>query len=100
MSKIRLSDAIENLRAELFRAHRLGKDQDIMFNLGDIELELEVVAEDETSGGAKVNWWIFSGGMEGKIKDANKHKLKLNLQAVDKKGQPLRVSRSAETRPD
>lgn len=100
MAMIRLSDAIENLRAELTRAHKLGKDQDVNFNLGDIELELEVVAEDETSGDAKVNWWIFGGGVSGKMKDASTHKLKLILQAVDKKGQPLRVSRTAGGRPE
>ena len=100
MAMIRLSDAIENLRAELARAHKVGKSQDINLNLGGIELELEVVAEDETSGDAKVNWWIFGGGVSGKMKDASTHKLKLNLQAVDKKGRPLRVSRSATSRPD
>jgi len=97
---IRLSDAIENLRAELARAHELGKDQDIKFNLANIELELEVVAENETSGEAKVNWWIFGVVVSGKMKDAGTHKLKLNLQAVDKKGQPLRISRPVGERPE
>jgi len=100
MAMIRLSDAIENLREELARVYESGKNKDVRFELGDIELELEVIAEDETSGNTKVNWWIFGGGLSGKIKDASKHKIKLNLHAVDKKGQPLRVTRYDDTPPE
>lgn len=100
MAMIRLSDAIENLRAELSLAHEMGKDQDIMFNLEEIELELDVVAETEGSTSAKVKWFVFSGGVEGKMKNAKTHKIKLNLQAVNKEGQSLRISRTVKERPE
>ena len=71
----------------------------VQFNVGSIDIELEVVAENETSVGAKINWWIFGGGMDAKAKDASKHKLKLMLEAVDASGKPLRVSRQQDERP-
>ena len=100
MALISLANAIENLRAELEGALRQGKDRDIQFNIDSVDLEMEVVAEDETSGGAKVNWWIFGGGLDTKIKDASKHKLKLSMQPVNKHGEPLRIARERQGRPD
>lgn len=100
MGLIRLSDAIDNLREELKLAQESGKNQNLQFNVGSIELELEVLIEQEGSGNAKINWWIVAGGGEAKVKGADKHKLKLTLQAVDAKGQPLRVSKSQERLPD
>ena len=100
MALIRLSDAIENLRAEPAHARDPGKGKDLQFNVGSIDIELEVVAEDETSGGTKINWWIFGGGVDAKAKDASKHKLKLTLEAVDASGKPLRVSRQHGERPE
>lgn len=100
MGLIRLSDAINNLREELKLAQESGKNQNLQFNVGSIELELEVLIEQEESGNAKINWWILAGGAEAKVKGADKHKLKLTLQAVDAKGQPLKVSKIQEELPD
>ncbi len=96
MSLIKISDAIENLRSELEHARDKGKGKNLQFDMGEIELELQVVAENETSGGAKINWWIFSGGVDAKKKNADTHKLKLTLKALDTDGNPLRVSSSGK----
>ena len=93
MGLIKLSDAIENLREELKLAQEKGKNQNLQFDLQSIELELEVIAEDESKVSGKINWYIFGGGVDSKEKDASKHKLKLTLKAVDAKGQPIRVSK-------
>jgi hypothetical protein len=42
MDKIKLGDAIENLREELRLAQEKGKNQSLHFDLPSIELELEV----------------------------------------------------------
>lgn len=99
MGLIRLSDAIENLREELRLAQAKGKNQNLQFDLQSIELELEVIAEDESGVSGKINWYIFGGGVDSKTKDASKHKLKLTLKAIDIAGQPIRVSRSQEQLP-
>jgi hypothetical protein len=100
MGLIRLSDAIENLRGELRLAQEKGKNQNLQFSVGSIEVELEVVAEDETSASGKINWWIFGGGLDSKIKDSSKHRLKLTLQIVDDSGKPIRVSQEQYERPE
>ena len=96
MSLIRISDAIENLRSELEHARDEGEGKKLQFDMGLIELELQIVAENESSGGAKINWWIFGGGVDAKEKNVATHKLKLTLQALDAKGNPLRVSSPGE----
>jgi Trypsin-co-occurring domain 2 len=100
MTLSRLSDAIASLRAELEYAQKEGEGKKLQFNIGTIELELEVIVEQEVSGNAKINWWILAGGAEAKMKDADKHKLKLTLQAVDASGAPLRVSKSQDSLPE
>ncbi|KAM3100820.1 trypco2 family protein [Phormidesmis sp. 146-35] len=100
MGLIKLSDAIENLREELRLAQEKGKNQSLQFDLQSIELELEVIAEGESGVSGKINWYIFGGGVDSKVKDATKHKLKLTLKAVDASGQPIRVSSSELDRPD
>lgn len=100
MSLIRLSDAIDNLREELKFTQEKGKNQNIQFNVGSIEVELEVIAEEETGGSGKVNWWILGGSVDSKTKDASKHKLKLTLQVVDDRGRPLQVSQRQDMRPE
>lgn len=83
MGLIRLSDAIQNLREELKLAQTQGKNQDIRFDIGSVEIELEVVAEKEVGGSGKINWGIWGGSIDAKAKDVSKHKLKLTLKAVE-----------------
>lgn len=101
MGLIKLSDAIENLREELKIAQEKGKKQDLQFDLQSIDLELEVIAEGESGASGKINWYIFGGGVDLKVKDISKHKLKLTLKAIDvNSDQPIRVSKSQERLPD
>jgi hypothetical protein len=82
MEPIQLSDAIDYLREELRIAQRKAQHEDLKFDVGSAEIELEVVAEREKGGSGKVNWWVFNAGIDVKNKDISKHKLKLTLQAV------------------
>jgi hypothetical protein len=100
MTLTRLSDAIESLRTELEHAQKEGESKELRFNIEAIEIELEVLVEKEGSGDTKVNWWILAAGAEARVKNANKHRLKLTLKAVDASGQPLRVSKLQEHMPE
>jgi hypothetical protein len=80
MALIKLSDAIEDLRKELELAQEKGKDADLKFEVGAIEIELEVIAGDEAGVSGKVNWGIFGGGVDTKFNNASRHKLKLTLK--------------------
>ena len=96
MALIRLSDAINELRAELTRAKATAEGEAVVVRVGPITIELEVVAEGEVELGGKVSWWVLSGGASDRSKDANRHKLTVTLEAEDSKGQPIRVSQEQE----
>jgi Trypsin-co-occurring domain 2 len=100
MTQIRLSDAIENLRQELKLAQRRGEGEHLQFKVSSIEVELEVVAESDAGGSGKINWMVFSGGIDIKEKDVHKHKLKLNLQPAIDGGADLNVSQQKSYRPE
>ncbi len=93
---ISLSDAIEALRSELSRSVELGKSADLRFELGEVTIQLEAIAEESTSVEGKVNWWIFAGGVKGQDKDKSKHLLTVNLKPIDVHGQPLKVRAQRE----
>jgi hypothetical protein len=94
--KVPLRDALTALRRQLKLAaedaQKLGAD-DVRFRVSEIELELTVVAEDSTTAGAEVGWWIFKGNAGIAAKDAVTHKVKLNLNVGD-----LEVASETETR--
>ena len=88
---ISLSNAIEALRSELARSIEMGKKEDIQFELGGVSIQLEVVAEETTAADGKVNWWVFSGGIQNQVGDKSRHLLTVNLQPTDSQGLPLKV---------
>jgi len=98
--QIRLSEAIENLREELKLARNKGENRDLQFNVGAIEIELEVVMEKDAGASGKINWYLFAGTMDSKAKDTSKHKLKLSLNAIDNNGNSVRVSQLQRVRPE
>jgi hypothetical protein len=102
MKPIRLSEAIDNLREELrFAKEKGGKvNSDLQLVVSSVEIELEIIAEEEDAVSGKVNWYVFSGGVDSKAKDASKHKIKISLQAVDRGGEQIKVATPRTNRPD
>lgn len=92
MTRIQLSDAIENLRSELEKAGKAGEGKQVQFDIESIELELHIIADETSSGGGKINWCVFTGSLDAKSRKENLHKMKLVLKAVDAHGQPFRVA--------
>lgn len=78
-----LAQAIQGLRSELAEAIELGKDQDLKFDVGNIELELGLVATQEGGAGGKISFSLFGlaseASLEGKLAREVTHRLKLNL---------------------
>ena len=79
MQRIRLSDAITDLRLELMNTLERGAAEKVRFDVGVIELELEIEATIEGSAKAETKWWVVSAGAEGKVARGATHRLKLNL---------------------
>jgi hypothetical protein len=99
MSDIPLAEAIADLRGELAKAIADGVDHDIRFRPGPIELELSLEIKKEGSGKGGVKFWVVDLGGEIKSAGAQMHKIKLNLQLVDREGRDLLISGNVTRRP-
>ena len=91
MDRIRLSDAIANLRAELTKAREAAVGKDLQFAVGDVEIELQIEAERSAKAEGGVDWWIFKAGVESAADSAVTHKLLLKLNVADKGGRKVNV---------
>ncbi len=92
MDKIPLSNLIVELRRQLEEAQRQGQDQDIRFQIEDVELELQVTSSLE--GGAKAGFklWVIDAEATGKAVEQSVQKIKFKLKPMDTEGRPIDVS--------
>jgi hypothetical protein len=91
MSQLSLSDAIESIRSELAAAQRKGEQADLKFEVGEIELELEIVAELGASAGAETKWWVVAAKTDASYKESKKQKIMIKLKPT-KDDQPIKVN--------
>jgi Trypsin-co-occurring domain 2 len=98
--QIPLAQAIRALRAELVEAVRQGKDEEVKFALGPVELELQVQVSKEAGGEAGIAFWLVTIGGRGSRTSGTTHTVKLSLSPVDASGAGLIVSSGVEGRPD
>jgi hypothetical protein len=93
---IPLAEAISALRAELKKAMVLGAGDDLQFEVGPVELELNLVVEREAKTDGKLQFKIFGWGAEagasGTLGDQRGHKVKLVLKPLSKEGGSIKVS--------
>ncbi len=79
---IPLSGAIRALRRELVESVREGKDQEVKFALGAIELELQVQVESTGGGEAGIKFWVVSLGGKGERTSGRTQTLRISLTPV------------------
>jgi hypothetical protein len=77
-----LASAIEALRRELIAALDAGKDADVRFALGPIELEFAVEVSRESGGEAGVKFWVVALGGKGSRSSGATHTVRLSLSPV------------------
>jgi hypothetical protein len=77
-----LASAIEALRGELIAAVRQGKDEEVRFALGPIELEFQVEVSREAGGEAGVKFWVVSLGGKGTRSSGTTHTVRVSLSPV------------------
>jgi hypothetical protein len=87
--KVRLADAIAELRAEISSAHREGEGKDVRFAAKSIEVELSFEFGLTAEVSAGVPKWIpfVDLGMKGSGSGKSLHKVKLTLE-IDTQGDP------------
>jgi hypothetical protein len=92
-NRIELADAVQAVRDELITAAaRASGQQDVTFEVGDIELEFSVELRKEIKGGVKVKAWVVEAGVDGGGGSTRAHRVKVTLKALDAQtGQPWKV---------
>lgn len=83
---VSLPDAIAGLRRQIKAAADQAKGLaagDTKFRITNVELELNVVAEDTTDIGGEIGWWIFKAKASAATKDVITHKVTLTLDVGD-----------------
>jgi Trypsin-co-occurring domain 2 len=98
--KIPLADAIRALREELAQAVRDGKDGEVRFQVGPVDLEFQVEISKEASGQAGIAFWLITAGGGGSRRRTTANTVKINLQPVDASGNVLAVSAWTASKPD
>lgn len=95
---IPLSDAIRALRSEIVKAAGEGKEKDVRFRLGEIELEFGLEVGREQGGEAGIQFWVITLGGRGSRTSATTHTVRLTLTPVGLDGDVL-VSDTGSGRP-
>lgn len=97
---IPLSEMIQTLRDELTVALRAGEGANILFDVEQVDLELQVKVGKSTQADGKLNIWVVGvGGAAGKTGESvHTFKLRLKPHAKDKAG-PVQVSDTEKTIP-
>lgn len=90
--RIELADAVQAVRDELITAAGRSSGQDVVFEVGDIELEFSVELRKEAKGGVKVKAWVVEAGVDGGGGTTRTHRVAVTLRALDSRtGQPWKV---------
>lgn len=91
-NRIELADAVQAVRDELITAAGRSSGQDVVFEVGDIELEFSVELRREAKGGVKVKAWVVEAGVDGSGGTTRTHRVAVTLRALDSRtGKPWKV---------
>jgi hypothetical protein len=89
---------IQRLRAEIGRAMEEGRDEALRFELGTIEVELELAVTREADTNVGVKFWVLDAGASGKLGSERTQKLKLSLTPRFRDGSVVQISKPAARR--
>jgi hypothetical protein len=74
-----LAEVVANLRAELNEAMQASADEDLLFELGTVELQLTVGVDKETKPGRRSSFWVLEVGAETTLGSSSTQRIKLTL---------------------
>lgn len=95
--RIGLADAVQSVRDELLTAARRASGQDVVFELGDVEMEFTIEIRRESRANAKVKAWIAETAIDGVRINSNIHKVSFVLRPQGARtGAPLKISNETE----
>ncbi|MDH6214555.1 trypco2 family protein [Streptomyces pseudovenezuelae] len=95
--RVELADAVQTIRDELLTAARRSTGQDVVFEVGDIQMEFTVEFRKENKAHAKVLAWVVDAGADTMRANTRTHKVSFTLKARDSRtGAPLKVRNETE----
>jgi Trypsin-co-occurring domain 2 len=80
VSQLELSQLISSLRTELVKAQSESEGKEVRFTVEDVELELEISAEEQGEGGIAAKFYVFTTQFKASKKDAVTQRIKLKLK--------------------
>ncbi|MEU3301234.1 trypco2 family protein [Streptomyces sp. NPDC006678] len=84
MATIRLAEAIDDLRQELYQAQDLGKGQQFAFTVEEAELELLLELRDSGKADGRLTFGVATVGAGGEHSTVRTHRLTLKLSIRDR----------------
>lgn len=103
MNKVKLADAVEQLRKELSDAAERGASEDLQFDVDEIELQLAVEMEKAGGPSGKVSFNVLGVGAElggeASISKSNSHVVTLKLKPRGDASGKFAVSSDVQARP-
>ena len=76
---VELAELIQQLRSELDRAMREGREEAVKFECGPVELELTVAVEKAAGTGAKVRFWVVDADASAKLGSTRTQRISMTL---------------------
>lgn len=100
-AELGLAEAIEAVRSELRRAQDLGRESDVRFSVGDVEVEFAVDTTRKAGGEAAIKVLsVLSLGGTGERASGETHRVKVTLSPIGIGGKPFEVAARSSRRPD
>jgi hypothetical protein len=87
-----LADAVAALRRELTTAMAAGRDSDMRFRLGPVEMEFSLEVMRQGGGEAGIMFGVVTVGGKGGVSKASTHRIKLILQPQDRAGRSAEIA--------
>ncbi|GCA69219.1 hypothetical protein MiYa_00744 [Microcystis aeruginosa NIES-2519] len=84
-----LRETLEALRVELSKSILASEGEQIRFEVGDIELEVQFVVEQSKEGKGGLKFWVVEMGGGVTNKDTITHRIKIPLKPIWKDGKPV-----------
>jgi Trypsin-co-occurring domain 2 len=92
-----LADLVNAVRAELETAAVHARNQQLQFEVQDVQLEVEVVTTATREAGGGLQVWVLTVGAKGSKANAATQKVTLNLSTVTRDGTKFHVGDISST---
>jgi hypothetical protein len=100
-NELGLAEAIDVLRSELRKAQDSGRESDVRFAVGSVEVELAIEVVKRAGGEVSVKVLnLLSLGGKGEVSKGETNRVKVTLNPIGTEGAPFEVASARDHRPD